>query len=112
MALGRRRFGNRCPLAHVDSRGLRGRRSRGGARLRRLRLHRPKVESSAKPAMTANLDDFEKAQEELRFLEERLGRKQREHLVGAKGFTKAGIHKLIARLHEELAIFEGSQEAP
>jgi hypothetical protein len=61
--------------------------------------------------MIANLDDYEKAQEELRLLEERLGRIQSEHPVGSKGFTKAGIHKLIARLHDELAIFEGSQEA-
>jgi hypothetical protein len=30
---------------------------------------------------------------------------------GSKGFTKAGIRKMIARLHEELAIYEGSQEA-
>jgi hypothetical protein len=31
--------------------------------------------------------------------------------MGSKGFTKAGIRKMIARLHEEMAIFEGSQEA-
>lgn len=29
----------------------------------------------------------------------------------AQGFTKAGIRKLIARLHEEIAVFEGSEEA-
>ena len=27
------------------------------------------------------------------------------------GFTKAGIRKMIARLQEELAVFEGSEEA-
>jgi hypothetical protein len=30
---------------------------------------------------------------------------------GVKGFTKAGIRKMIARLHEELALYEGSEEA-
>lgn len=55
--------------------------------------------------------EYEKAQEELRSLEARLDRLQQSHPVGSKGFTKAGIRKLIARLHEELAIFEGSEEA-
>ena len=31
--------------------------------------------------------------------------------TGAKGFTKAGVRKMIARLHEELAVYEGSEEA-
>ena len=31
--------------------------------------------------------------------------------AGAKGFTKAGIRKMIARLHEELAVYEGGEEA-
>jgi stress-induced morphogen len=31
--------------------------------------------------------------------------------LGTQQFTKAGIHKMIARLHEELAIYEGSEEA-
>ena len=31
--------------------------------------------------------------------------------ISHKGFTKAGIRKMIARLHEELAIYEGSEEA-
>ena len=54
---------------------------------------------------------YEKAQEELRVLEQRLERLQRAHPIGAKGFTKAGIRKMIARLHEELAVYEGSEEA-
>ena len=62
-------------------------------------------------SMIMTLGEYEKAQEELRLLEERLGRIQEAHPVGSKGFTKAGIRKMIARLHEELAIFEGSQEA-
>jgi len=36
---------------------------------------------------------------------------QRGHPIGEKGFTKAGIRKLIARLNEELAVFEGGEEA-
>jgi hypothetical protein len=61
--------------------------------------------------MIANATEYEKAQEEIRVLEQRLQRLQRNHPIGAKGFTKAGIRKMIARLHEELAVFEGSEEA-
>lgn len=61
--------------------------------------------------MISSIREYEKVHEELRLLEERLQRIQQAHPVGSKGFTKAGIHKMIARLHEELAIFEGSQEA-
>jgi len=55
--------------------------------------------------------EYEKAQSELRDLQDRLARIQREHPIGENGFTKAGIRKLIARLNEELAVFEGSEEA-
>ena len=55
--------------------------------------------------------EYEKAQAELRHLEERLAELQRDHPIGEKGFTKAGIRKLIARLNEELAVYEGSEEA-
>lgn len=61
--------------------------------------------------MIATTTEYEKAQEELRALEERLGRLQQTNPVGSKGFTKAGIRKMIARLQEELAVFEGSEEA-
>ncbi len=61
--------------------------------------------------MIANATEYEKAQEEIRLLEERLERLQQTHPIGAKGFTKAGIRKMIARLHEELAVYEGSEEA-
>jgi hypothetical protein len=60
--------------------------------------------------MITNSAEYEKAQEELRILESRLERLQHEYSVGSKGFTKAGVHKLIARLHEELAMYEGSEE--
>jgi hypothetical protein len=55
--------------------------------------------------------EYEKAQTELRELQNRLEALQREHPLGEKGFTKAGIRKLIARLNEELAVYEGSEEA-
>ena len=61
--------------------------------------------------MIANMTEYTKAQEELRSLEERLKALQKSHPAGTKGFTKAGIHKLISRLHEELALYEGSEEA-
>ena len=60
--------------------------------------------------MITTAEEYQKAQDELRQLEERLHRLQQSHPLGAKGFTKAGVRKLIARLHEELAVYEGSQE--
>lgn len=61
--------------------------------------------------MIANVTEYQRAQEELRSLEERLDRLQQTNPIGSKGFTKAGIRKMIARLHEELAVYEGSEEA-
>jgi hypothetical protein len=61
--------------------------------------------------LIATSTEYEKAQEELRDLEARLQRLQQSNPIGSKGFTKAGIRKMIARLQEELAIFEGSEEA-
>ncbi|MCL4191927.1 MAG: hypothetical protein KJZ87_09285 [Thermoguttaceae bacterium] len=61
--------------------------------------------------MIANSTEYHKAQEEIRSLEERLERLQQTHPIGSKGFTKAGIRKMIARLHEDLAVYEGSEEA-
>ena len=61
--------------------------------------------------MISNLTEYAKAEEEIRVLEERLGRLRQSHPIGSKGFTKAGVRKMIARLHEELAVFEGSEEA-
>jgi len=60
--------------------------------------------------MITNAEQYHQAQEELHQLEARLHRIQQQHPLGAKGFTKAGIRKMIARLHEELAVYEGSQE--
>jgi hypothetical protein len=58
-----------------------------------------------------NAVEYGKAQDELRDLERRLELLQQSNPIGSKGFTKAGIRKLIARIHEELALFEGSEEA-
>jgi hypothetical protein len=55
--------------------------------------------------------EYEKAEQELRDLERRLEGIQSSHPIGSKGFTKAGIRKMIARIHEELALYEGSEEA-
>lgn len=61
--------------------------------------------------MICNSTEYQKAQEELRSLEERLERVQQATPTGVKGFTKAGIREMIARLHEELAAYEGSEAA-
>ncbi len=61
--------------------------------------------------MITTQTEYEKAQIELRDLQDRLEALQREYPIGEKGFTKAGIRKLIARLNEELGHYEGSEEA-
>lgn len=60
--------------------------------------------------MISSSQEYEKAQEELQYLDERLARLQREHPAPEKGLIKAGVRKMIAKLHEELAVYEGSQE--
>ena len=56
---------------------------------------------------------YEKAREELRFMEDWLARLLREEpdesggRTPGKGLTKASVRKMIARLHEELALWEG-----
>ena len=61
--------------------------------------------------MISKYTEYDKAHKELRSLDDRLARLQRDHPLGEKGFTKAGVRKLIARIHEELAVYEGSEEA-
>ena len=60
--------------------------------------------------MIANAPEYEQAQAELRHMEAWLSRLQHEHPAPSKGLTKAGVRKMISRLHEELAEFEGTQE--
>jgi hypothetical protein len=54
--------------------------------------------------------EYQKANEELRHLERWLSRLRQEYPVPGKGFTKAGVRKMIARLHEELAVYEAGKE--
>ena len=54
--------------------------------------------------------EYEKAYDELRDLEAWLSQLQQEHPGSAKRMTKAGIRKMIARLHEDLGVFEGNLE--
>jgi hypothetical protein len=60
--------------------------------------------------MIETFEQYQKAQEELRHLEQWLERLQREQPVPAKGLAKAGIRKMIAQLHEEIGLYEGGQE--
>ena len=60
--------------------------------------------------MISNESEYQKARDELKSLESWFKRLNREHTGAGKGMTKAGIRKLMARLHEELAVYEGSQE--
>jgi hypothetical protein len=53
--------------------------------------------------------EHEKAQQELQDLTERLQRLEQSNADGSKELTKAGVRKMIARLHEELAVYEGSE---
>jgi hypothetical protein len=60
--------------------------------------------------MIADGNAYAKACEELEYLEAWLARLRKQHQGGEKGLTKAGIRKMISRLHEELAVYEGSLE--
>ncbi len=60
--------------------------------------------------MISTPQQYEAAKSELRHLEEWLSRLQSEHPAPSHGLSKAGVRKMIARLHEELAVYEGSQE--
>lgn len=60
--------------------------------------------------MISTAQEYESAKSELSHLEDWLSRLQREHPAPSHGLSKAGIRKMIALLHEELAVYEGSQE--
>lgn len=60
--------------------------------------------------MISNATEYEMARQELRDLEARLTEVEKEHPLPEKGYTKAGIRKLISRIHEELGVYEGSRE--
>jgi hypothetical protein len=52
----------------------------------------------ASPVIT-NAAEYEKAHSDLRILEQRIADLEREHPVGEKGFTKAGVRKMIVCAH-------------
>lgn len=62
--------------------------------------------------MIANSSEYRSAEEELRTMEQRLARLQRDRAVASKGFTEAGVQKMVARLRKELADYEESEETP
>lgn len=55
--------------------------------------------------------EYERACDELRCLEERLATISRDQPASHKGLTRAGLRKLISRLHEELGVYEGTRES-
>jgi hypothetical protein len=57
-----------------------------------------------------NAVEYEKACEELDRLQTWLEELRRAHPGKEKGLTKAGVRKMIARLQEEIGLYEGSQE--
>ena len=61
--------------------------------------------------MITNAAEYEKAHSDLRILEQRIADLERDHPVGEKGFTKAGVRKMIAKINEEFAVFESREEA-
>ena len=60
--------------------------------------------------MIENDGQYQKALDELRYMEEWLGRLRSEEAGTQKGLTRAGIRKMIALLQDELAVYEGQQE--
>jgi hypothetical protein len=60
--------------------------------------------------MIADASEYEKALGELEYLDEWLKNLGRERPGSENGLTKAGIRKMMARLHEELAVYEGALE--
>ena len=61
--------------------------------------------------MISSASEYELVRKELESLEKRLADLRDSSPPGSKGLTKAGIRKLIARLHEELAVYEGTEKA-
>ena len=56
--------------------------------------------------MITTVSEYEIALQQLKELELRLARLQSENAGGKKGYTKAGVRKMIAKIHEELAVHE------
>jgi len=60
--------------------------------------------------MIENDQHYQKALDELQYMEDWLRRLQGQSSDASKGLTKAGIRKMIARLQDELGAYEGHQE--
>jgi hypothetical protein len=60
--------------------------------------------------MIQSTEEYQKAQDELRHLEGRLNQLQQKPPYSLQGTDRACVRKMIARLHEELAVYEGGQE--
>jgi hypothetical protein len=60
--------------------------------------------------MIETSNQYEQAKAELLHLEQWLVTLQQQHPGPEKGLTKAGVQTMIARLHEELGVYEGSRE--
>ena len=60
--------------------------------------------------MITNPVEYEKACGELDRLQVRLDELARLNPGHEKGLTKAGVRKMIARLHEEIGVYEGTRE--
>lgn len=57
--------------------------------------------------MISNEAEYRRACEELAYLESWLGRLQKTPPTPENGLTRAGVRKMIARIQEELALYEG-----
>jgi hypothetical protein len=57
-------------------------------------------------AVITSPQEYAAAQAELRSLEQWLTSTHQEHPNPEKGYTKVGIRKMIARIHEELGQYE------
>ncbi len=55
--------------------------------------------------------EYQRSQEQLDHLEKWLARLRQNPDPGKDGLVKAGIRKLIARFHEELAAYEGTLDS-
>ncbi len=70
---------------------------------------RPK-QPPARPPITSAAE-YEKAQEELRELERRLSDLQQSQSPASNGHTKAEVRLVIARIQDQLTLYEGAEEA-
>ncbi len=62
--------------------------------------------------MISNAAEYEKAHSDLRILEQRIADLEREPPIGEKGFTKAGVRKIIAKINEECWAVDRDYPAP